>query len=285
MFQRIVLATDFSESSRGALRAAISLAKSCLAQIEAVHVDVTRFPTFSSHGSEWLAELKTRFDSFFPSELYPRSRKEILVGHSVTHELLNFVRSREADLIVLGCHGHSAVEHLLLGSVTQEVTRSSEVPVLVVHRFAGEESHFDRVLVPTDFSEAAMRALEYGARFANFLKADLHYIHVADLPALEEVHAKYLAHKIQMPETCELNVDAVLKKTLEPVQVEGTVVVATLSGEPVREILQYSKAQQIDWVVMGTHGRKGLERILLGSVTSGVIAHSEVPVMTISHHS
>lgn len=276
MFQRILVATDFSESSRGALRAAISLAKSCLASIEAVHVDVARFPRFTSHGAEWLAELQQRFDAFFPTELYPKSRKEIVTGHSATQEILAAARRNEADLIILGTHGHNTMERLLLGSVTQQVTRDSEIPVLVVHQFPGEESHFDRVLVPTDFSDVATAALDYGVRFANFLKADLHYVHVADVPMLEETQT--------VPQSCELNVDAVLKQTVERLHVEGKVVEATLSGDPVREILRYIDSKQMDWVVMGTHGRKGLERMLLGSVTAGVIAHSKVPALTISHH-
>lgn len=283
MFQRILIASDLSEASRCALRAAISLAKACLASIEGIYVDVARFPSFTAHGTESRADLLSRFDTFFPAELYPKSRKEVVLGQSVTQEIVSYAVNHECDLIVLGSHGHSVVERLLLGSVTQQVTRMSPVPVLVVHNFPQDEGHFDRVLVPTDFSDAAMRALEYGVRFARLLKADLHYIHVADLPALEEVHARYLANKIQIPETCELNVDTVLEQTLKPFGFEGSVKITTLSGDPSREILHYIESQQIDWVVMGTHGRKGLERLLLGSVTAGVISHSKAPVLTLSN--
>lgn len=283
MFERVLFATDFSESSRGALRAAISLAKACLAPLEAVHVDAIRFP-FVDHGSDRRLELQEQFDIFFPSEMYPKSRKEIVSGRSVTREILAYADRHECDLIVLGTHGHTAMERLLLGSTAQQVTRISNVPVLVVHHFPPEESNFDRVLVPTDFSKQAANALEFGARFAKFLQAELHYVHVVDLPALEEVHAGYLAEKIVLPPTCELNVDAVLKKSLEQAHVEGNVTVATLHGDPFREILHYIESANIDWVVMGTHGRKGFERMLLGSVTSSVISRSTVPVLTLSHH-
>ena len=275
MYQKILVATDFSESSRAALRAAISLAKSCLASIVALHVDVARFPAFTTHGPERLLELQQRFDAFFPTELYPKCQKEIVAAHSVSKEILGWAGRHEVDLIVLGTHGHSAVESLLLGSVTQQLTQDSEIPVLVVHQFPGEETNFDRVLVPTDFTEASNAALDYAVRFANFLKADLHCVHVTDMPALEEGRTA--------PQSREMNVDLALEDTVERLHVEGKVVKATLSGDPVREILRYIESEQIDWVVMGTHQRKGLERILLGSVTAGVIAHTRVPALTISH--
>ena len=68
---------------------------------------------------------------------------------------------------------------------------------------------------------------------------------------------------------------------LEPLDLVGKKVVASLAGDPAREIVTYAETHHADFIVMGTHGRKGLERILLGSVTAGVVAGSHVPVITI----
>lgn len=288
MFHRILLATDFSAASRAALFAGVSIGSRCLAHLEAVHVvtyleDVYHAARFLVPGTEWQGQMEQGFEAYFPTRLYPNSKRSILVGHSVPDEILKYARKEGCDLIIVGTHGRT-VGNLLMGSVTQQLTRNSEIPVMIVRGVDKAEERyqgFKNIVVPTDFSEASRKAMDFAARFTNFLEGDLHLIHVVDLPVITELQAAYPVFEIKTPEPEEMNMDPTLKQMLEPLDLVGKKVVASLAGDPAREIVTYAETHHADFIVMGTHGRKGLERILLGSVTAGVVARSHVPVITI----
>lgn len=288
MFSKILLATDFSRASRAALFAGISIGTRCLAHLEAVHVltyleDVYHAARFLVPGTEWQGQMEQEFENYFPSRLYPNSKRSLLVGRSIPDEILKHARQEKCDLIIVGTHGHT-IGNLLMGSVTQQLTRSSEIPVMTVRGVEKAEERyqgFKNIMVPTDFSAASRKALDFAAKFTNFLEGDLHLVHVVDLPVITELQAAYPLFEIKTPELEEMNMDPTLRQMLESVDLVGQKKVASLAGDPVREIVTYAEAHHGDFIVMGTHGRKGLERILLGSVTAGVVARSHVPVITI----
>jgi len=85
-----------------------------------------------------------------------------------------------------------------------------------------------------------------------------------------------------IPDTVDLNVDLSLTKAIQDKDVIGNWKVATLFGDPSEEILNYAAKNNCGFIVMGTHGRKGLEKTLLGSVTAVVASKSEIPVITVS---
>lgn len=290
MFKRILTGIDFSEASRAALFGSISLATKCLGKLEAVHVvhllDQLYNPShFLVPNSDWQEFLQGKLEEFFPKELYPNSSRTVVFGRSIPQEILKHAKEQNCDLIAVGTYGHSTLSNLLLGSVAQQLVRTSDLPVMIVRDLRSAENQyqgFSRILVPTDFSDTSQKALQFGVRLANFLKADLHLVHSIDLPAIEEMHRSYPFSKANLPDSCELNVDPVLQKTLENHSLIGKPVVATLVGDPASEILKYAESQHSDFVVMGTHGKKALERIFLGSVTSAVVSKSKIPVITLS---
>jgi nucleotide-binding universal stress UspA family protein len=290
MFKKIVVGIDFSSASQAALFGGISLATKCLARIEAVHVITLLKELYSPSrfvipDSDWKSDLSRKFDEFFPKKLYPNSNRTILAGRSVSQDLLRYARENNCDLIVVGTYGATTVGDLLIGSVAQQLARISEIPVMVVRDVKHVVNHyqgFSRVLVPTDFSDTAEKSLHFGVRLANFFKGDLHLVHSVDLPSIEEIYESYPFARTKLPDTCELNVDSVLDECVGNKELIGNKIVATLVGDPVMEILKYAEKEHIDFIVMGTHGRKGLERILLGSVVSGVLSKSSIPVITLS---
>lgn len=288
MFSKILIGTDFSSNARSAMFAGISIAVKCLARIEMVHVisyleDIYRASRFVVPDANWQKETLDRMEEFFPNRLYPNNERHVLVGNSVPQTILKHGRETNCDLIVIGTKGRSAVAELLMGGVAHQVARGSEIPVMIVR----DEKHgrpvqgFNRVLVPTDFSPESVKALKFGVNFADFLKADLHLVHVIDESEIRETIYSYPQYDLKMPESCEINVDDVLQAML-PKDLTGEGKVASLVGVPSQAILHYCEEHSIDFIVMGTHGRKGLERLLLGSVTASVIANSKVPVITLS---
>ncbi|HEY4492912.1 MAG TPA: universal stress protein [Acidobacteriota bacterium] len=294
MFKRILIATDFSRASRAALYAGLGVARKCLANVLAVHCATPLEILLESpqpaplQGAQLQKILGRQFEDFFPESLYANSTKKILVGRSPAEEIVKAARAGQCDLIVVGSHGHGGVGRTLIGSVAQRVTRDSEIPVMVVRDV--EHSHkkyegYRRILVPTDFSETSMKALDLGVRFSNFLQADLHLIHVVDWPTItliSTVYPGYPFFQVKDPEPDKLRMEKTLDELLLKKELVGKSTTATLIGDPADEILRYAEKENIDFIVMGTHGRKGLERVLMGSTTSAVMAKSEIPVLTIS---
>lgn len=289
MFKKILLATDFSGPSRAALFASVTLAARCLARIDALHVvtyleDVFYAPPYPIPDIVRNKEGNEHMKDFFPEKLYPNSHRQIVIGSSIVTEILKYAKEQHCDLIVAGTHGRHKLAKFLLGSVTTQLVRVSDVPVMVVreHKKAdGQYQAFNRVLVPTDFSDASMRALEFGATFANFVNAELHLLHVVDVPGMNALQLGYSLPHVSISSSCELNVDHTLIKMLEKHELNTKPQFGTRFGDPVDEILRYAAERNCDFIVMGTHGRKGLERTLMGSVTATVVSNSHIPVFTI----
>lgn len=139
---------------------------------------------------------------------------------------------------------------------------------------------YDRVLVPTDGSEIAENALEHASSIAQKYDAQLHSIYVVDTGVdTEKEKVSELMNRLQ--ESGEL--ESTGKKALKNAeQITGVKIQKEiLTGKPHKEIKKYVQDNQIDLVVMGTHGRSGLDRMLLGSVTEKVLRSLKVPVMTV----
>lgn len=136
---------------------------------------------------------------------------------------------------------------------------------------------YNRVLVPMDFSDISMKALDFGVRFRNFLNAHLHLIHVVETEVLKEMTTRYVWSDIDICGKENWGVNLTLSKMVEPKKLIQEPIVNTLYGEAADRILEYSEVQNMDFIVMGTHGRRGTEKFLVGSVTAEVVAKSIHP--------
>lgn len=136
---------------------------------------------------------------------------------------------------------------------------------------------YNDVLVPTDGSEGVQRAIDHGIELASLTNATLHGLFVvdtADATAIQE--AQWL--------TMEEALEEAGKEALEDIegranQQDVDALTAMRHGSPHEEIVTYAEEEDVDLIVMGTHGRSGLDRVLLGSVTENVIRQAETPVL------
>lgn len=142
------------------------------------------------------------------------------------------------------------------------------------------------ILAPTDFSQAGDDAVDYAADLAKRLDAKLVLLHVFDLPALVGTYHPQLrvpggvdAEEFRsMGDTAALKVEARAEKArAEGIEVEARIV----EGTPVVEINKAAKALKADLIVMGTHGRRGLDRWIIGSVAAAVMRHAVCPLITV----
>lgn len=132
------------------------------------------------------------------------------------------------------------------------------------------------ILYPTDFSEYSEAALEHAVSLARDMGAMVHIVHVKEPPGAF-VDTGFGGYPIDVDEVELLN-------ELEKVRPSDPKIGYThklLTGEPASEIVRYAKSQHVEMIVMGTHGRKGLTRMLMGSVAEEVVRKAPCPVLTI----
>jgi nucleotide-binding universal stress UspA family protein len=286
VFKNILVATDFSNASRSALDEAITLAKTFDSKLKVIHIVSIVDAIYNSERflipADWRSEMTKRLDDFFPSSLYPGS-KEFVIGSSTSEAILNHARMGNFDLIVVGNHARGAISRLFVGSVAQRLAENSEIPLMVVSADESEEKYrsYHRILVPTDFSDSSGKAIELAVRLTNFLNAEFYLIHVVDTLTLSDLSAVYPFVKINEPQNAVPSLNETMRLLIGK-EKPASEKIETLWGSPAEEILEYVRRERIDLIVMGTHGKKALNRFLLGSVTAGIVAKSPVPVITVS---
>jgi nucleotide-binding universal stress UspA family protein len=140
-----------------------------------------------------------------------------------------------------------------------------------------------RILVPTDFSVCADHAFEYATELAVKLGVPLVLLHIYALPVAYGPEG--LIWQMQPAESdLERNLDTALTKMAAKARAQGIADVETVvtSGGPWREILRVAEDRAVDLIVMGTHGRGGVEHLLLGSVAEKVVRKARCPVLTVA---
>jgi universal stress protein A len=143
-----------------------------------------------------------------------------------------------------------------------------------------------RILFPTDFSEYANHAWSYVLTFAKEFAAEVYLLHVVPPPPrLTETYAVNFDPDALL-EAQRAEATASLDRQLRGAKEAGlTAQVAIRVGVDYHEILEYARAQAVDLIIMGTHGRTGLAHVLLGSVAEKVVRRAPCPVLTIKHPS
>jgi nucleotide-binding universal stress UspA family protein len=156
-----------------------------------------------------------------------------------------------------------------------------------------------QILVPTDFSDASAAAVNYGVAFAQAFGARLHLLHAAvrhDLDVIVErqralefflADTSTAASPAEADESARHAAQEILGKVLTEEQqraldVEYVLRAAGIGGAYV-QIVRYAKEQDVDLIIMGTHGRGFIGHMLMGSVAEKVVRHSPCPVLTVRH--
>ena len=189
-----------------------------------------------------------------------------------------YVDTYGIDLIVMGTQGRTGFERVVLGSVAEKTLRTAEVPIVTVTPDGDiveiGDQRYDNVLLPTDGSEGAELAIEWGITLAEVYDATVHTLYSVDTSRFGGVEGSAEIH-----DALEQTGQAALETVHERARAADVSVAGNLaSGPAARAILSYSEEHDIDLIVMGTHGRSGLTRYLTGSVTETVVRNAAVPV-------
>ncbi len=140
------------------------------------------------------------------------------------------------------------------------------------------------ILVPTDFSDSALLALEHGIYLANKFDGELHLLHVAELPTITLPDFPSDLFEAARNMGMERLGDLLEQQEVELPPVKRVVMAGTPAEPAADVIIDYANTHDVDFIVMGTHGRRGARRLLLGSVTEEVIRRSPCPVLTMRTH-
>jgi nucleotide-binding universal stress UspA family protein len=192
-----------------------------------------------------------------------------------------YTESHDIDLVVMGTHGRRGTSRLLMGSVAEDVVRTVMCPVLTVRKetSVAPGQAVRRILVPIDFSEPSQNALDHAKELAMTYGAEIHLLHVVEEVALPGAYGMEPISFV-VPEIIQSTETALADMVKEEVGYEH-VRVESVAGYPATTILDYIDEHDIDLVAIATHGRTGLDRLLLGSVAEKVVRRAACPVFTV----
>ena len=295
-FQKVFVAIDFSPSSDEALRQAHERAVSMGAQLAVCHIvpNELRSNLLFPHITR-LAALQVPLDmkqisdaaSARVMEITGRTGEDFeLIVEEGTPQALILQTAEEwmADLIITGSHGQTSASEVLLGSVTDSVLRHAHCPVLIVR--PGQTTR--RIVAGTDLSDPALPALKAAADEAIRVGGQLTVVHCLDLvwspaayPAMAFGGAPFNVSGEKMEELQRIATER-LEDSLKQLHVAGEAVVTT--GSAGTSLVDVAKERKADLLVVGTIGRTGLRRALLGSVAETVAREAPCSVLVVRRH-
>ena len=295
--ERILCPVDFSEFSSRALERAVRLGNWFEARVEALHVVPFLMPAgaglpYFPAPPESTATLREQsakellaFVEPFRGEGVPIDTR-VLAGDPwcvIQDEAL----ALPADLLVMGTHGRSGFEHLLLGSVTEKVMRRAPCPVLTMGAVKAASRVgplFRRILCAADLTRASEHTLDVALSLATDNYARITLLHVVETLSGDTGGWPYLAASDLGPPSCELVAEAraQLGKAV-PAAARSFCGVSERveSGSAWRGILRVAHEMDADLIVMGAHTGGAVGRMLFGSTASHVVRTATCPVLVI----
>jgi nucleotide-binding universal stress UspA family protein len=295
-FKNILCPTDLSDASIRALTCAAAFARWYRSRLTVLHVVPTFDPIPVGPGN---------FNAAVQM-VVPMSREEIVdemrrftttagIGSldvnliaedgDPARNIVEHALAKTTDLVVMGTHGRSGFERLLIGSVAEKVVRKAPCPVLLVppHLTAvASEVTFKRILCPMDFSPSALQAFGFALDLAR--QADGVVTLVYALEWLAEEEPREYTH-FNVPEYREYLIQDARERVRTLVAEESRTWSAieerVVIGRAYREILKVAAESGTDLIVMGAQGRGGLGLTLFGSTTQQVVRAATCPVLTV----
>lgn len=276
-YQKILLATDFSEQARKALLEAVRLARKHDAELHVLYVQVVALQGVGTFNDvempDYIRNLQqVSLGGSQDVDLnYRKSVAKVVRDTSEAAGIVRYAREQGVDLIVVGTHGRGPISELVLGSVAQAVVRQAPVSVLVVGPQAGS-LHTRCILAPVDFSPRSRDALAQAGRLAAGTAARLVVLNVVDFSRVAHPEELEIGEREQRARE---EMERFVAAASLPVMPEKLVTV----GPGPEEILRIAAKYEAGLIVMAESGHTTLERLVLGSVCKGVIRSAPCPVL------
>lgn len=287
MYEDILLPVDGSDGASEILHHAAAQAQYWDATVHLLHVADTTRDSVTVVDAGVVDTLVSEGESIV------EETASILASHGVAYEtdvvqgtppqtIVEYANRYQHDLVLMPTHGRTGISQYFVGSVTEKVVRLCPKPVLTARMRPDETLSFpyESILIPTDGSPGARAGSEHGVRLADALDATAHVLGVAETASLgPDVRSVFSDDALEAAASDA--VDDVITRA-EKRGVSDTVR-HLAHGDPTEEIRQVIDDADIDVVTMGTTGRRGIDRILLGSVAERTVRTAPVPVITVAN--
>ncbi len=281
--RKILCPVDFSPASMHALHMAIEIAKD--SQCELVIAHAWHLPALYYSELAFSSDVDQQIVETAEAELAGALRGARATGIDKVSTLLlhgipadKIIQTLEADpdydLVVIGANGRSGLARVLMGSVAEKIVRRAPCSVMAVH-----PTHpirpFKNILCPIDFSESSFEAFELARRIAHTDAGSVTLLHVLDMPLNYSGDPGTSQLLSDLDKRSSAHLDSLIAS-----DTSTKVTKLTRIGSPGRQILALLESEPpFDLVVVGTHGRTGIKRLVLGSIAEKIVRYAPCPVI------
>jgi nucleotide-binding universal stress UspA family protein len=266
--ESILLAIDFSQGSKDALKSAVFLAAKNRSKIHLLHV-IPPLYGWNIDQSSILRDAEGMLAEYV-EEIHQGGVSEthaVALFGNPHEEIVGRADSLDVNLIMIGSGEKDEGDRFPLGTTAENIIRGSFRPVWVVKR--GASPGMRKIICPVDFSEHSRRALVNAVNLSRMFAAELQVLTVAE--KMTSVYRGMALHSANIQADWEKHIRKELDKFLDSFDFGGIVWDKVLrTGKPHEEVLKAAAETGSDMIVMGSLGRKGLVRILMGSVAEKI---------------
>jgi nucleotide-binding universal stress UspA family protein len=295
MFEHLLVPLDGSTLAEAVLPAARQIAEHFHSRVTLLHL-IEQNPPEAIHGDRHLtnedeacAYLGDVAQRAFPSDLTTESHVHTEAVDRVARSIVAHALELGSDLIVMCTHGQGGLRSWLYGSIAQQVTAQGSVPVLLVPPAEGGapfQLTCGRILVPLDGNPDHARGLPVAAEMARSCEASLHLLMVIHRPetlsGVQAATARLLpGATAALLDFNEQAASAYLQEQTASLSGDVTIKTSVQRGEPASVIVDTARATQADLIVLGTHGKAGMDAFWEGSITPRISERVHVPLLLI----
>lgn len=278
--KKILITTDFSQTSLNALKYAAELAKKNNSKLFLLNISF--LPTFYVNSIDNYSFYKNdlenavkRIKSISKKEIdallklpYLKTidiESEVLVGYSIYYEIINYAKKIKPDVIIMGSHSGKKGSLFNIGSNTERVIRTTEIPVIVVNK-QSSPGKIKKVVFASDFEKDARKVYPF--------------LHSLVKECNPEIHLLYINTKTNFREYDDIKLQIIRFKKLFP----GNFKMLVRASKHIDEgIVKYANSINADLIALGVKRRKGISLYLTDRITEGVIHKSRIPVLAIDN--
>ena len=283
-YKKLLVTLDGSPLAEKALPYATYIAKKHGSEIFLLSIG-------SAPGNERIKALSCAYLELKQNQLEKEGVKatsEIVYGGNVAERIVEFADKHDIDLIAICTHGYSGFKRLMMGSVAEKVIGNTNRPVLLIRRGSKDEvAGMGRILLPLDGSFFSETAIPYATEMARGLNATITLLAVSEPPVIPsdrppDIKPSWEEYKKALVEEAKQQAEQYLdrvKGDIEKDKVKAKCQVVV--GEIADGICSVADCENVDMVVMATHGRTGVSRLVFGSVARRIADESCQPVLLV----
>jgi nucleotide-binding universal stress UspA family protein len=294
MFKHILVPLDGSRLAEAVFPHLIPLARSLHAEITLIHIIEKDAPA-EIHGERHLTKIEEAVEylritakSYIPSEIMINTHVHETEVNDVARSIVDHSSELKPDLIFISTHGSSGLRDFMVGTIAQQVIGIGKLPVILIRPqkdFMHEEKPFGKILVGLDGNPEHEVGMNLAAELARTIHAKLHLLTVIN--TLTTLGGKEAATGMLLPSTTKVMLDMAEETALEHLearadllQKQGLAVSYNVKrGEPTTKIVQEANEIKGDLIVLGTHGKVGLDAFWAGSVAPKIPSLTNIPLL------